>query len=181
MKSSKVVNGHADVIPAVIVTRTQMMSFSAALFFLAQAVAPSAGATPAPTAAAPQLPTKAQMDEEVKKNFAKIDLNHDGRVDRDESAKANAAALAAREANAFSQLDANKDGMISREEFKVVIPPWARKDVWFEANDIDRNGVVELNEAIAKAERNFERLDADNNGSISPEELRPQRQRNRRQ
>lgn len=158
-----------------------MMSFSAALFLLAQIAVPSAAVTPVPTAAVPQLPTKAQMDEDVKKYFAQLDLNRDGKVDRDESAKANAAALAARESNAFSQLDANKDGMISREEFKVVTPQWARKDVWFEANDIDRNGVVELNEAIAKAERNFERLDADNNGSISPDELRPQRQRNRRQ
>lgn len=159
------------------------MLLSAALFLLAQSATPAAAATPAPAAAvaAPQLPTKAQMDEDVKKNFAKMDLNHDGKVDRDESAKANAAALAARESNAFGQLDANKDGMISREEFKFVTPQWARKDVWFEANDIDRNGIVDLNEAIAKAERNFERLDADNNGTISEDELRPQRQRNRRQ
>lgn len=156
------------------------MSFSVALLLLLQGTAPAAPSPPAPAMTASQSQTKAQVDDDVKKYFSIMDRNRDGQVDRDESAKANAAMQAAQEASNFARLDVNKDGTISREEFKATSPQGPRRDVWFEANDIDRNGKVDLNEAIAKAERYFERLDADNDGTVTPEEMRALRPRSRR-
>ena len=154
------------------------MIVSAALFILAQTAAQ--GATPA-AKAAPALPTKASVQAQAKALFDKMDANHDGKVDRAEADKFQAAARAAQDARrkqvigaAFAKIDANKDGQISRQEFEAAETPKAAptgQNAWFDANDIDKNGKVELNEAIAKVQRNFEAIDKDNNGVLSAQEL----------
>jgi hypothetical protein len=141
---------------------------------LAQTAAP---APAKPAAAAP--PTKATIEAQVKANFAKVDANHDGKVDRAESDKFHATAAAAQDArrkqvlaSAFDKLDSDKNGQISRKEFDAANPQRAAtKNAWFDANDIDKNGKVEINEAMAKAQRNFEMLDKDNNGVLSAQEI----------
>ena len=145
------------------------MLFGAAMIFaLAQAAAPAAKAAPQPV-------TKATIDAQVKANFQRVDTNKDGKIDKAESDKFRAASLAA----AFAKLDTNKDGSISRQEFDALSPPRTASaaNPWFAANDIDKNGVVELNEAIAKAERNFEALDKDHNGVLSAQEANAPRMR----
>ncbi|HJQ17498.1 MAG TPA: EF-hand domain-containing protein [Allosphingosinicella sp.] len=156
------------------------MLFGAAMIFaLAQAAAPAAKAAPQPV-------TKATIDAQVKANFQRVDTNKDGKIDKAESDKFRAASLAAQDARrkqslaaAFAKLDTNKDGSISRQEFDALSPPRTASaaNPWFAANDIDKNGVVELNEAIAKAERNFEALDKDHNGVLSAQEANAPRMR----
>ena len=157
------------------------MLFGAAMIFaLAQAAAPTAKA-------APQPPTKATFEAQTRAFFQKLDANHDGKVDKAEAEKFRTATLAAQEArrkqtvaNAFTKLDTNKDGSISRQEFEALDPPKtaaAGPNPWFVTNDIDKNGQVDLNEALAKAQRNFEALDKDNNGVLSAQEINAARGR----
>ena len=154
------------------------MIVSAALFILAQTAAQGAApAKPAPSAP----PTKAAVEAQAKAQFGRMDANHDGKVDRAEADKFQAAARAAQDQRrkqvigaAFAKIDANKDGQISRQEFeaaKTPKAPAAGQNAWFDANDIDKNGKVELNEAIAKVQRTFEAIDKDNNGVLSAQEL----------
>ena len=165
------------------------MIFSAAtVFLLAQAAATAPAASPAPAApakaAAQQQPTKELIQTQAKTLFQQIDANKDGRVDRAEADKAHAAAVARVEAqrqqqrNAyFARIDANKDGMISRQEFEAAGKRPTPKEAGFDTNDIDKNGRVELNEALAKAQNRFDLLDGDKNGVISATELRAARSR----
>jgi Ca2+-binding EF-hand superfamily protein len=161
------------------------MILSAALLILAQTAAQGAAPAAKATPAAP--PTKAAVEAQAKSTFERLDANKDGKVDRTEADKALASARATQDerrkqsiANAFARLDTNKDGQISRQEFEVANTPKAApasQNAWFDANDIDKNGKVELNEAIAKAQRNFEALDKDNNGVLSAQELQASRRR----
>lgn len=156
------------------------MLFGAAMILaLMQAAAPAAKAPPPPA-------TKATFDAQVRASFQKADANKDGKVDKAESDKFHAASTAAQEARRkqsfgalFARLDANKDGTISRQEFDSLSPPRraSAANPWFAANDIDKNGVVELNEALAKGQRNFEALDKDRNGVLSAQEANAPRMR----
>jgi Ca2+-binding EF-hand superfamily protein len=169
-----------------------MLASSAVLFLLAQAastpapaVQPGAASTVvvAPQTARPgrrRLPTKSEYETQARTRFQAIDRNRDGRIDRGEAEKAHAEALAAREkqqsdsrAQVFARLDRNADGSISREEFDAAAKPSvAPKEAWFDSNDIDRNGTIVVNEAVARALRDFEAIDSNNNGVLSESEIR---------
>jgi len=159
------------------------MSLSAAIALILAQTA-SAASEP-PPARPPRLPTKSEVEAQVKAHFAKIDLNGDGKVDREEAEKAHAAAVAEFQARrkkrieeTFAKLDADGDGQISRQEFEASVRSRPiPKESWFAATDIDRDGTVVLNEALAKALRAFEAIDINGNGVISSEELRASRQR----
>ena len=167
------------------------MSFTIALLLIAQAAVgdPGGAASPAKPAvsakssapdAAEQGPTQAEMDTEVKDFFLKLDTNRDGHVDRAEAEAGHRAAVVAGQAAAFARLDTNHDGMLSKDEFSTAAVRAPMNDFWFDSNDIDRDGRVELNEALARGQRNFERMDSNNDGRISEEELLSVRQRGRR-
>ena len=154
------------------------------LYLLAQATT-----TPVPAEGklAPALPTKASVEAEAKDQFTKMDTNRDGKVDRSEANAYHEAQLAARQdrrnrtsAAAFAKLDTDKDGMLSAKEFAAIAAPRiVPKESWFQANDIDGNGKVEINETVARVQRNFESIDTDQNGILSAEELQPIRKRPR--
>jgi Ca2+-binding EF-hand superfamily protein len=168
-----------------------MLVSSAVFFLLAQAAsAPAPAAQPAPVAqpgsaqparpARRRPPTKSEYEAQARTRFHATDVNRDGKIDRSEAEKAHAEAVAARDrqlaetrAQVFARLDRNADGSISREEFdagaKAAPTP---KETWFEANDIDRNGSIVINEAVARAQRDFEAIDTNNNGVLSESEIR---------
>jgi Ca2+-binding EF-hand superfamily protein len=159
-----------------------MLFGAAVILALAQAAA-----APAPKAA-PQQPTKATVEAEAKALFQRIDANKDGKVDKAEADKAFAASRAAQDARRkqildrdFAKLDTNKDGSISRQEFDAIAPKRPANapttSPWFTANDIDRNGTVDLNEAIARAQRTFEALDKNQDGVLSQQEINAARRR----
>lgn len=91
---------------------------------------------------------------------------------------------------AFDRLDANRDNMISREEFSRARE--LRGDRRAERKmhrmggkgagrmmrlaDLDRDGRVSLQEATTSALQRFDRVDANRDGRITPEERRQQRQ-----
>jgi len=169
-----------------------MLVSSTVLFLLAQAApatpGPAAQSAPAaqpassqPARPAPRRPpTKSEYEAQAKARFHALDRNRDGKIDRAEAEKAHAEALAARDkqlsdtrAQVFARLDRNADGSISREEFDAAAKPSAApKEAWFDANDIDRNGSIVVNEAVARALRDFEAIDTNSNGVLSESEIR---------
>ena len=154
------------------------MSFCIALLLFAPTAVPNAAQTTEPVSAEQGL-TGAEVDAQVKEHFLKVDTNRDGKVDRSEADAAYKTAVAAAQAATFQRLDTNRDGMLSESEFTSAARGVPR-DGWFDANDIDRNGRVELNEALARGQRNFDRIDANSDGSISEEEMQSLRLRGRR-
>ncbi|MGE5722300.1 MAG: EF-hand domain-containing protein [Sphingomonadales bacterium] len=141
----------------------------------------------APTQAAPPKPapiTRAQVQAGVKAQFDRLDVNHDGFVDKAEAQKGEDNAVAAREARRqaaldrmFAKLDANKDGTVSRQEFDAMLPrPQAPQgSPWLNVNDTNKDGRVSLNEVTARALAGFDRTDANHDGVITPQEAQAAR------
>jgi Ca2+-binding EF-hand superfamily protein len=67
----------------------------------------------AATASAQEEPAKQKRDPE--KMFAKIDTNSDGKISKDEAAKAERPMLKEK----FDEIDTNKDSFIDKEELKA--------------------------------------------------------------
>ena len=107
--------------------------------------------------------------------FNRLDTNHDGALTRDEAT----AASAERIAKSFDRLDANHDGMITQEEMRAAGE--ARREAMkaeaqarFKSADRNGDGLLSKDEATAGLPRvagNFDRLDANKDGQLSPEEL----------
>lgn len=152
------------------------MIVGAALFALLAQAAPAATAPAAPPPA-----TKARIQAEVKANFDRLDANKDGFVDKAEAQKGLDLEVAAREKRrsdgvsaAFARLDTNKDGSLSRAEFdaisnKVRAPTG---NPYLTENDTNKDGRVSLSELAARTSTQFDAMDRDKNGVLSPQELR---------
>jgi Ca2+-binding EF-hand superfamily protein len=89
--------------------------------------------------------TRAEMDAGLKADFAKADTNHDGRLDEDEVRAVNLARWTADSSTASPLVDWNHDGFVDFKEF------------------------------AATAHSLFDQMDADGDGKLSPQELRPRR------
>jgi Ca2+-binding EF-hand superfamily protein len=150
--------------------------------------------------------TRAAVQAQVQARFARADANRDGFVTRDEvRARAEAgraerqAGRGERRARMFDRLDANHDGSISRTEFEAR--PAFRGNARgerrgmrgqrfahrggamarfggrvFETMDADHDGRVALAEANRAALERFDRVDANRDGTISPEERQAARE-----
>ena len=92
------------------------------------------------------------------------DTNADGLISR-----AEAAALP-RIAERFDAIDANRDGQVSFEELRGSRHK-ARGERFLGRLDADKDGKVSKAEALAKATERFDRVDANNDGFITAEEL----------
>jgi Ca2+-binding EF-hand superfamily protein len=96
-----------------------------------------------------------------------LDKDGDGRISRDE------AAAAPRLAQNFDRIDADRDGFLTKEELRAAhkamrVEHWNRMDT-------DRDGRISLAEAQANAPRlakNFDQVDANHDGFVTPEELK---------
>ena len=126
---------------------------------------------------APDVSTKAGVEAEAKAFFSALDANKDGKVERAESVAFHTKAVTLserlrREAGAtFSRLDDNKDGMLSRDEYMSIAgTPPPPKEVWFDGNDADKNGRVEMSEVVKRVQITFDALDTNKDGKLSTQE-----------
>ncbi|WP_135210739.1 EF-hand domain-containing protein [Vitreimonas flagellata] len=90
-----------------------------------------------------------------------LDLNRDGSITRAEAREARLAA--------FTRADANNDGYLSEAERNAGGNNGMRQGLG--AADTNNDGRVGRDEALAAPYRGFDRLDANNDGVISSQEM----------
>ena len=121
----------------------------------------------------PRAQFVASMDTE----FRKLDADKNGQVTRaeveqSERAKAEAGAVA-RNRTQFGELDINKNGQLSRSEFAKLTPPTiVSADPVLARMDGNRDQQISLIEYRAATVANFDRLDTDRNGVVTPVEMK---------
>ncbi|MES2904861.1 MAG: EF-hand domain-containing protein [Pseudomonadota bacterium] len=152
--------------------------------------------------------TRDQAVAKVREHFARMDANRDGFVATDEMRSMRGQQMgerrgggerramrnrAANPAAAFDRLDSNRDGMISREEFGQAREIRMERQAGRKMNrmggkgggrmmrlaDLDRDGRVSLQEATTSALQRFDRVDANRDGRITPDERKQQREQRR--
>jgi len=104
--------------------------------------------------------------------FKNLDLNKDGKVDRNEFSEE-------MKKEAFSKLDKDKDGVISSEEWENDndVPEKDKKNELYKRMDKDKNKGITFFEFSDYADRHsnideaFMGLDKDGNNSIEPDEM----------
>jgi Ca2+-binding EF-hand superfamily protein len=146
---------------------------AAALAALACSAPLLAQATPA----APAIP-RSVFIRDMDGEFAKMDADKNGQITAAESAAfQRGAALAAAEARnvaLFRQLDSDKNGQISPVEFRKVIAaaPQADGQRFIAVMDLNKDRQVNLVEHRTVTLANFDRLDSDKDGVVTPAEMK---------
>jgi EF hand len=152
--------------------------------------------------------TLAAIESRIKAEFAKTDTNADGYIAREEAEAQREQRAAAMRDRHFATLDANKDGSISRAEFDSAHGPRAGGghkghgmqddaaapkgpghhrgrgmamlgDRMFDRADTNKDGRVSLSEALARPTERFKAMDANGDGTVTPEEGKAARERRR--
>ncbi len=80
--------------------------------------------------------TRRELEAGLRQNFRQADTNHDGRLDPDEVAAANARRIKLDESTAMPLIDWNQDGYVDFDEFSAGVRSQ------FEALDLDGDGEV---------------------------------------
>lgn len=144
-------------------------------------------------AQAPQAPrqpmTRAAAEQRSAQMFERLDANHDGKLDQSDRAE--------RQKARFDRIDANHDGQLSYAEFSAMRAGRdgqraehgrrgehrmaMRRGGMIRMADADRDGAITQAEFHAAALERFDRLDADKNGTVTPEEAKAARDTMRRQ
>jgi Ca2+-binding EF-hand superfamily protein len=151
----------------------------------AAAIASTAGAqTPAQ---APQSISKADYTKNVDANFAALDANKDGALSKDEVTAAQAKVLQQAQAEEqqriqaeFTKLDTNKDNQLSLAEFKAVAPAVRAAetpDQMVAQLDTNKDGKISAAEYRAPKIANFDKADANHDGTVTAQELAAARKR----
>ncbi len=178
-----------------------MKTFSLLLGTIAAAIAAPALAAPGPGRVNPDADndgvlTRAEVEADVARRFAKLDANKDGKVDDGDRA----AHRAERQNAMFAALDTNKDGSVSRAEFDAAAAARDAKRAERRAKRVERSGAGEemrgkhggrrhghggrmlgmvdsngdkaitLDEMRAAALARFDRIDANKDGQVTAEE-----------
>ena len=125
----------------------------------------------------PGLIARSQFAAEMDTQFRKIDVNKDGFLTRsevEEHQKAVALAeAAARNRGLFTTLDTNRNGQLSRAEFaKLPVTAAPTSPATIMSFDTGRDGKVSLIEHRTATLANFDRLDTDKDGNVSPAEMK---------
>lgn len=168
------------------------------LSLIAGAVALAAGGTAMAQQAQPSRPpmTRAGAEQRAAQIFEKLDANHDGKIDQ--------ADRALREKARFDRIDANHDGQLSYTEFNAM--HGQRDDAHPESGrqgaehgrgrrdgfrsrpggmshmaDADKNGAITKAEFQAAALTRFDRIDANKDGTVTPDEAKAARDSMRQQ
>ncbi len=145
--------------------------------------------------------TLASVEKRVRDEFARLDTNKDGFVAREEADAERERRMAEMRDRHFATLDANKDGSISRAEFDAA--HGARKGAGGEGagmrhhmkghgrmigmggglrfynSDADKDGRVSLAEALARPVERFKAMDANKDGTVTPDERKAARDKRR--
>lgn len=133
-------------------------------------------------AAAPQAPpNRATVIRGLDANFKAIDTNGDGTLNSAELAAAQSKAQQLQRTNIrtridaqFTRLDTNKDGQLSRAEFLAAAPnpPATAPNGANLVAQLDRNkdGRVSADEYRTPVLANYDRMDTNKDGAISPAE-----------
>jgi Ca2+-binding EF-hand superfamily protein len=106
-------------------------------------------------------PDAARGDRMAQHILARVDTDHDGKISRVEF-DAESAAL-------FKRLDKNGDGKIASDE--VPARHWGGKGPMFGQMDTDKDGKVTKAEFTAAEDKIFQKLDANGDGVITPDEM----------
>jgi Ca2+-binding EF-hand superfamily protein len=137
--------------------------------------------TAKPAAQAPKPISKADYTKNVDARFNTLDINHDNVLSKDEIAAAqqkamnNARAVEQQRMEAsFKKLDTNKDGSLSLAEFKAAAPPVRASetpDQMLGQLDKNKDGKVSLLEYRAGPVAAFDKMDANHDGTVTPQEV----------
>jgi hypothetical protein len=127
--------------------------------------------------AAPKPIPRAQFIAGMDAEFRKMDEDKNGQVTRaeieqSERAKAEAGARARNRAQ-FAELDTNRNGQLSPAEFAKLTPPAiVTAEPVLARMDGNRDQQISLVEYRAATVANFDRLDTDRNGVVTPAETK---------
>lgn len=140
------------------------------------AFAPPAAAV-APSTAAQPIP-RAQFIVQMDSQFRQMDADKNGQltqgeIDQYQKLAATAEAKARNQA-LFKQLDANKSGYLSPAEFAklTAAAPPANAQPMLDREDSNRDSQISLVEHRSATLANFDRLDTDKNGIVTPTEMK---------
>ncbi len=134
-----------------------------------------------------QAISKADFTKNVDTRFAAIDSNRDGALSKQEiaamqsKALADAAAAEQKQVEAdFKKLDTNNDGSLSLAEFKAAAPAIRVRqtaDQMLAELDSNKDGKVTAAEYRAGPLANFDKADANHDGTLTAQELASARRR----
>lgn len=134
--------------------------------------------------------TRAEVQARAAEMFARLDVNHDGKLDQTDRQ----ARREARVEQRFERLDANKDGHIDKAEFTAAFQPHGGRGDGMDGRGwgggmrhmgamrrmagLDANGdrAITRDEFIGGALKRFDAADANHDGTLTPEERRAAKQ-----
>lgn len=143
---------------------------------------PVPAAAPSAAAGSPGTDRAARIPERFARFFVQLDQNGDGTISREEAARN------PRLAKDFDAIDSNKDGKLDKDELRAQEPALhprserhardgrrsERFDAAFKAADLDRNGALTKAEVETAAGKWFDKMDANQDGKLTRDELRAQ-------
>jgi Ca2+-binding EF-hand superfamily protein len=147
------------------------------LIFAASALGQGKPASPAP-AQQSQAIVRAQFLAQMDTLFRQIDADKNGQLTRTEieqhQQQSALAEAKARNRAQFVELDANKNGQLSPAEFAKLTPPAAAGNAgpMLAREDSNRDSQISLIEHRTSTLANFDRVDTDKDGVVTPAEMK---------
>jgi Ca2+-binding EF-hand superfamily protein len=144
----------------------------------APAVTRPAPARPAPPAAGDGPPlARTTFLSDMNQQFLKMDADKNGQITLEEAAAFERmeamTTAAARNRALFQSLDTDRNGSLSADEFRRLMQPvQATGQRFIRGNDPNRDGRVTLIDYRTTTLANFDKLDTDKDGFVSPAEMR---------